>query len=78
VAEAIAATTIESVHGLNEQVMSHFTERDAGRLAGMLREHIDLMLTASQSHDPTETFSWLGGARQRYCPHGQAGVGDAA
>jgi hypothetical protein len=61
--EAIAATTIESVHGLNEQVMNHFTERDAGRLTGMLREHIDLMLTASQSHDPTETFSWLGGAR---------------
>jgi uncharacterized protein (TIGR03083 family) len=61
--EAIAATTIEGVHGLNDQVMSHFTERDAGRLAGMLRDHVDLMLTASRSHDPAETFSWLGGAR---------------
>ncbi len=61
--EAIAATTIEDVHGLNDQVMSHFTERDAGRLTGMLRDHVDLMLTASLSHDPAETFSWLGAAR---------------
>jgi hypothetical protein len=29
----------------------------------MLRDHVDLMLTASRSHDPAETFSWLGGAR---------------
>ncbi len=61
--EAIAATTVEGVHGLNDQVMSHFTERDAGRLLGILRDHIDLMLTVSQRHDPAETFSWLGGAR---------------
>jgi uncharacterized protein (TIGR03083 family) len=61
--EAIAATTVEDVHGLNDQVLSYFTERDAGRLAGMLRDHVDLMLTASRSRDPAETFSWLGGAR---------------
>jgi hypothetical protein len=61
--EAIAATRVEDVHGLNDQVLSHFTERDAGRLTGMLRDHVSLMLTASQSHDPAETFSWLGGAR---------------
>jgi uncharacterized protein (TIGR03083 family) len=61
--EAIAATTVEGVHGLNDQVLSYFTERDAGRLAGLLRDHVDLMLTASRSRDPAETFSWLGGAR---------------
>jgi Mycothiol maleylpyruvate isomerase N-terminal domain len=61
--EAIAATTVESVHGLNDQVLSYFTERDAGRLVGMLRDHVDLMLTASRTRDPAETFSWLGGAR---------------
>jgi hypothetical protein len=44
-------------------VLTHFTERDAGRLTGMLRDHVDLMLTASRSHDPAQTFSWLGGAR---------------
>jgi hypothetical protein len=61
--EAIAATTVEGVHGLNDQVLSYFTERDAARLTGMLRDHVDLMLAASGSHDPAETFSWLGGAR---------------
>jgi len=61
--EAIAATTVEGVHGLNDQVMSYFTERDVDKLLGMLRDHVDLMLTASQSRDPAETFSWLGAAR---------------
>jgi uncharacterized protein (TIGR03083 family) len=62
-AEAIAATTVDTVHGLNDQVMSHFPERDVTRLLGMLRHQVDLMLTASQDHDPGETFSWLGEAR---------------
>lgn len=62
-AEAIAATTVDTVHGLNDQVMSHFRERDVPRLLDMLRHHVDLMLTASQDHDPGETFSWLGQAR---------------
>jgi hypothetical protein len=61
--EAIAATRVEDVHGLNDQVMSYFTERDMGRLVGMLRDRVDLMLTASQNRDPAETFSWLGAAR---------------
>lgn len=61
--EAIAATTVDTVHGLNDQVMSHFLERDVSRLLDTLRHHVDLMLTASQDHDPDETFSWLGEAR---------------
>jgi uncharacterized protein (TIGR03083 family) len=61
--EAVAATTVEGVHRLNDQVLSSFTERDPGRLTGMLRDRVDLMLTASRSRDPAETFSWLGGAR---------------
>jgi hypothetical protein len=62
-AETIAATTVEKVHGLNDQVMSHFRERDVTSLLGMLRHHVDLMLSASQDRDPGETFSWLGEAR---------------
>jgi uncharacterized protein (TIGR03083 family) len=61
--EAIAGVTVEDVHGLNDQVMSHFTERDPARLTQTLREHVDLMLAAAQDRDPAETFSWLGGAR---------------
>jgi hypothetical protein len=61
--EAIAATTVDTVHDLNDQVMSHFLERDVSRLLDILRHHVHLMLTASQAHDPSETFSWLGEAR---------------
>jgi uncharacterized protein (TIGR03083 family) len=61
--EAIAATTVDTVHGLNDQVMSHFLERDVTRLLDTLRHHVDLMLTASRDRDPGETFSWLGEAR---------------
>jgi uncharacterized protein (TIGR03083 family) len=60
--EAVNAATVDDVHDLNDQVLSYFPERDAGRLTQMLRDHVDLVLTASQSHDPAETFSWLGGA----------------
>src|SRR5579864_2056363 len=61
--EAIAGVNVEGVHGLNDQVMSYFTERDLDVLLQTLRDHIDLMLTASQNRDPGETFSWLGAAR---------------
>lgn len=61
--EAIAATTVEDVHSLNDQVMSYFTERDVARLTELLRDYVDLMLAASRSRDPAETFPWLGGAR---------------
>jgi uncharacterized protein (TIGR03083 family) len=61
--EAIAATTVDEVHGFNDRVMSYFTERDVAKLAIMLHDQVDLMLTASQSRDPGETFPWLGGAR---------------
>jgi hypothetical protein len=61
--EAIAATTTDTVHDLNDQVMSHFHERDVSGLLDILRHHVDLMLTASQAHDPAQTFSWLGEAR---------------
>lgn len=61
--EAIAVTTVDTVHDLNDQVMSHFLERDVSRLLDTLRHHVGLMLTASGEHDPEETFSWLGEAR---------------
>jgi uncharacterized protein (TIGR03083 family) len=61
--EVMAGVTVEDVHGLNDQVMSHFTERDPARLTQALREHVDLMMAVAQDRDPAETFSWLGGAR---------------
>jgi hypothetical protein len=63
VLDAVAATAVDDVHGLNDQMLSYFTERDPGRVLGILCGHIDLMLTASRDRDPGETFSWLGGAR---------------
>jgi hypothetical protein len=62
-AEAIETTTVDDVHGFNDRILGYFTERDVKQLAGMLREHVDLMLTASQGHDPVETVTWLAGAR---------------
>lgn len=62
-AEALMATKVDDVHGFNDQVMSYFPDRDTEHNAGTLRDHIDLMLTVSQSRDPGETFAWLGGAR---------------
>lgn len=59
----LAATTVEGVHGLNDLVMSRFTERDADKLVQTLRERIDLMLTASQDRDPGQRFPWLGNAQ---------------
>jgi len=61
--EAIAATRVEDVHALNDQVMSYFTERDTAALLAILRDRVDLMLAASEHHDPTDTFSWLGAAQ---------------
>ncbi|HEY2578661.1 MAG TPA: DinB family protein [Streptosporangiaceae bacterium] len=62
-AEALEATKVDDVHGLNDRVLGYFAEHDAGQSMGVLRDHIELMLTASQSRDPGETFAWLGGAR---------------
>lgn len=61
--EALAATKVDDVHGFNDQVMSYLAEYDAGLDLSRLREHLVLMLTASQNRDPGETYGWLGGAR---------------
>jgi uncharacterized membrane protein YraQ (UPF0718 family) len=61
--EALAATKVDDVHGFNDRVLSHFTEHNVSLDLSKLREHIDLMLTASQSRDRGETYGWLGGAR---------------
>ncbi len=59
----LAATAVDDVHGLNDVVLSHFTERDPGLIVGMLHDHINRMLDASAERNPGETFAWLGGAR---------------
>jgi uncharacterized protein (TIGR03083 family) len=63
VLEQVAATPVDEVHGLNDRIMAYFPDRDASRALGLLREHIALILTASESRDPVETFPWLGGSR---------------
>lgn len=62
-AEAIQATTVDDVHGFNDRVLDCFRERDARKIAGMLRDQVDLMLAASQRRDPGQTIAWLAGAR---------------
>lgn len=62
-AEALEATAVDDVHGLNDQVLGYIAGHD-GRLGlDTLRDHIDLMLTAGQDRDRGETYAWLGGAR---------------
>jgi uncharacterized protein (TIGR03083 family) len=61
--EQIAATAVDDVHGLNDVVLSHFTERDPRLIVAMLRDHINRMLDASADRNPAETFAWLGGAQ---------------
>jgi Mycothiol maleylpyruvate isomerase N-terminal domain len=61
--EALAATKVDDVHGFNDQVMGHLAGHDVRLDLSRLREHIGLMLTASQDRDPAETYGWLGGAR---------------
>lgn len=61
--EQIAATAVDDVHGFNDVVLSHFTERDPSLIVSMLRGYVSRMLDASAGRDPAETFAWLGGAR---------------
>src|SRR5579859_885235 len=62
-AETIAVTTVDGVHGFNDRILDNFHERDPSKIVGMLRDHVDLMLTATQGRDPAETIAWLAGAR---------------
>lgn len=61
--EAIEATAVDDVHGFNDRVLGYIAAHDMRLDLGTLRDHIDLMLTASQNRDPGETVGWLGGAR---------------
>jgi len=62
-AEGLAATAVDDVHGFNDVVMSYFPERDLSANLAILRHHIDLMLSASENRAPTETFAWLADAQ---------------
>jgi uncharacterized protein (TIGR03083 family) len=62
-AEALEAAAVDDVHGFNDMVLSHFTERDPDRLLAMLRDHVARILEACADRDPTETVPWLGGSQ---------------
>lgn len=56
-------TTVDTVHKLNNEVMSRFTERDPQVLAKQLRIHIGDMLATSAKLEPDSPVGWLGGSR---------------
>lgn len=62
-AEGLEATRVDEVHGFNEVVLGHFTERDPDRLVAVLRDHVARILDASADRDPAETLPWLGGSQ---------------
>src|ERR1700722_4956257 len=61
-AEVMEVTTVDDVHGFNDRVLDYLHERDARKIAGMLRDYVGLMLTANEGHEPDETITWLAGA----------------
>jgi uncharacterized protein (TIGR03083 family) len=62
-ADAIAATTVDTVDKLNDLCLRHFAERDRERLARRLREEIERLLLVTEDLDPEMPLDWLGGAR---------------
>ncbi len=62
-AEAIQATTVDGVHGLNDRVLDCFRERDLSKITAMLSGHVDLMLAASRTREPGQTVAWLADSR---------------
>ncbi|GAA4447350.1 hypothetical protein [Phytohabitans houttuyneae] len=59
----IRSTTVDTVDALNEMTLAHYTERDIRRVAERLRTDVDYLLRVSEQRDPSEPFSWLGGAQ---------------
>lgn len=62
-AERIAVTTVDDVHGFNDVVLSHVTERDPQRILAMLRDHVTRILDACADRAPDETLPWLAGSQ---------------
>ncbi len=61
--DAVTATTVDDVHGLNDVVLGHFAERDPDRILAMLRDQIASILDACADRDPAQTVPWLGGSQ---------------
>lgn len=62
-AEAIEATAVDDVHGLNDVMLGHFTERDPQRILAMLHDHVTRILDACADRDPADTVPWLAGSQ---------------
>jgi DinB family protein/SCP-2 sterol transfer family protein len=62
-AERAATASVDGVNDLNGLVLRHFSERDAKVLAQLLQDVIGQLLADSNSRDPAETVTWLGGSQ---------------
>jgi len=62
-AQVLAVTTVDGVRGFNDRALDYVHERDQKKVVGLLRDHVDLMLTATEGHDPNETIAFLSGSR---------------
>ncbi|NUO58514.1 MAG: hypothetical protein HOV78_17745 [Hamadaea sp.] len=62
-AELIAATTVDTVAGLNDALMGDFATRDVPVLLKQIRAEMDELLRVTADATPTDTVAWLGGSR---------------
>lgn len=62
-AEAVEATTVDTVTDLNALVLRHFTERDPANLAALLDYACTQLLDATVDVPPETVVPWLGDSR---------------
>ncbi|MDG4770498.1 maleylpyruvate isomerase N-terminal domain-containing protein [Solwaraspora sp. WMMD792] len=63
----LAAANVDTVADVNDHVLRHFPERDPGRLADLLDEATDTILSVTAQLPPETTVRWLGDARVTVC-----------
>jgi uncharacterized protein (TIGR03083 family) len=63
IGELRLATTVDTVADMNDEILSHFTERRTPELVARLRADIDTLLEVTGQGDPAREVIWLGGAR---------------
>ncbi|MEV5573203.1 maleylpyruvate isomerase N-terminal domain-containing protein [Spirillospora sp. NPDC052269] len=61
--ERLPDMTVDGVHAFNVVVLDAFAERDVKALLDRLAECLRFMLDRTTGRDPSETVSWIGGAR---------------
>ncbi|SCL19663.1 TIGR03083 family protein [Micromonospora nigra] len=62
-AELLPGVTVDTVADMNEVVLRHLPEREAGPLLDRLQADVAQLLAACEGRSPDETVPWLGDAR---------------